>query len=780
MTTSSYLPDVKVEIAFDSGFNTPAGSRTWIDVSQWVEGREAIQINFGRADERTVADANQAQLTLDNVDGRFTANRPASPYYPDVKIGRPLRITSTTTGNMLTPNQASVETSVADWSFNTAFGLYTLGTSLAQSAVRAWHGTKSLLATWSASALGNYAVVTSGPGLTIGETYTFSAYCYVPTGSPSVRAEVAFVSGSALMTTKNAWTRVSTTFVATATSHIFGIYSSPSAGATTCYIDAVMVSVGSEAREFTTVQPTSFVDFLGYIDEWPLEWEDTDAYAKARISASSRLSRLGQSNAKFRSVVEEEILLDAPTAYYTMGEPTGATKANDSSNNSMPTLFQVGGGTAVTFGSATGPGTDGLTAATFAGGKHLYRGEAFSVVEPSITLAIITSTVSQNVFGFDVTTGALPYWIRCSITAAGKLQISRESSVGAWSITGATTVTDGLLHVVSLVCGSAATTLYVDSVSDATTGNLVTPALRSLRVGNAYEIALDSTGTAFTGTIAHFALFDSTLSPARIASQWTAMGSGFAFEYPGNGITRFASYAGIPSGEVSAELGTTLLSLIDPTGKSVVEAMRIIESTESGVLFDAPDNTLTFHDRNHRYAATVGLTLDMDLQQIENGYSPRLDRSSIINDVTATTIDETTSVHVVNASSVADYGTYEETLELATVDTEAPAQAAGWRVNVYGEPSVRVPSLEVNVAVLDSATQLAILGATVGTRMQVINHPAQAQASTADYFIEGYTKTITSTTYSISFNNSPADAFIATLMLDSATRGLLDTNVLAY
>ena len=78
------------------------------------------------------------------------------------------------------------------------------------------------------------------------------------------------------------------------------------------------------------------------------------------ITAVSRTARLGRGN-ELRSVVEEEILADGPDAYYTLGEPEGATQANDSSGNGAAPLFMTGDGPAVVFGNATGPGTDGLT-----------------------------------------------------------------------------------------------------------------------------------------------------------------------------------------------------------------------------------------------------------------------------------------------------------------------------------------------------------------------------------------------------------------------------------
>lgn len=89
------MPTVTVEIAFNATYSTPTASRTWTDVSSYVSLEQGISINYGRQDELSQADANTLSLTLDNRDGRFTPGLSTSPYYPNVKIGRPIRVTST-------------------------------------------------------------------------------------------------------------------------------------------------------------------------------------------------------------------------------------------------------------------------------------------------------------------------------------------------------------------------------------------------------------------------------------------------------------------------------------------------------------------------------------------------------------------------------------------------------------------------------------------------------------------------------------------------------------
>lgn len=90
--------DLKTLIAWDSGFKTPAVDRTWTDVSEYVELKEGIEIKYGRQDELSTADANTLDLELDNTDGRFTWGKASSPYYPNVKLGRPVRLVATIDG----------------------------------------------------------------------------------------------------------------------------------------------------------------------------------------------------------------------------------------------------------------------------------------------------------------------------------------------------------------------------------------------------------------------------------------------------------------------------------------------------------------------------------------------------------------------------------------------------------------------------------------------------------------------------------------------------------
>src|SRR5256885_13923001 len=80
------------------------------------------------------------------------------------------------------------------------------------------------------------------------------------------------------------------------------------------------------------------------------------------------MARLGHGKT-LASIIEVEYLLDSPDAYYTLGEDAGSLQAgNGSAVIQTPlavTPFGGGSNANITFGSATGPSTDSLTAALF-------------------------------------------------------------------------------------------------------------------------------------------------------------------------------------------------------------------------------------------------------------------------------------------------------------------------------------------------------------------------------------------------------------------------------
>jgi hypothetical protein len=622
MPTSNYQADVVVEIAWDSGFRTPAADYTWTDVSQYVELAEGITISGGRQDERSQADANQLSLVLDNSDGRFTAGRSSSPYYPNVKLDRPIRV-------LATP------------------------------------------------------------------------------------------------------------------------------------VD------GAEQTLFT-----------GYVNEWPVEWDGTDAYARTTVTASSRLSRLGL-RAEMRSIVEEAILADSPSAYYTLGEPADSTRANDSSGNGADPLTLAGDSSLpVVFGNAIGPGTDGLTAAEFAGGQYLAR-----------QLDVTTSEVTfETFFRVEASAGAS---VLFSLTYAsgGTVIVSLNASgfivAELWNgsfttMTGAISLFDETHHVALSVNG-ANWTVYVDGVATAPTavGFLLTGAY-TLQLGHS-SAAASSGATSLTGVLAHWAMFDAALT-TQIAFQSVWGLTGFAGDTTDARLERYADLAGIPSAEVDAETGQTTMAHVDTTGQQIVEMLRKVETTEGGVLYDERDGTLTLHNRAHRYVVSSSFTLNMAEQEVEADYTPKYDRTGLLNDVTATNVGSTVTARKSDTDSIDDYGLAAGTIETASDDPDQPLNLASWLVYKNATPRERVPSLTVDALAQVGKTPncSAVLAATLGDKITVSNRPTQAAASSVDYFIEGWTYVIGPESFTVTWNLSPSSPEDQVLVIGDATRGVIGTNPIGF
>lgn len=82
-----------VEAGFGYTLATDPADIVWTDISAFVDVAESgIQISRGASDELSAIQPGSCSMLLDNSDGRFTPGRSASPYYPHVRKGTPIRV----------------------------------------------------------------------------------------------------------------------------------------------------------------------------------------------------------------------------------------------------------------------------------------------------------------------------------------------------------------------------------------------------------------------------------------------------------------------------------------------------------------------------------------------------------------------------------------------------------------------------------------------------------------------------------------------------------------
>jgi hypothetical protein len=661
--------------------------------------RVAGSVTRGRQDELTQVTPGQLGLILDNNDGRFTLGSTTIASPSPIKVDQKIRTKVTPGGNLIgSADAGSFESSVGGWAFNTLLGARTAGTSVAQSAVRATDGTQSLLATWSTTATGNFVGV--AVTTVIGLTYTFAVDVYVPTGSPNVRASAAFIANSAFTSTKDAWVRLTVTFVATATTTTVGIDQVAATAGQTCFIDSAALNLGTTALPFAAGGLT-VTRFTGYVQQWPVEWPSgSDLESTVSITAVDPQAR-GERR-PLLSVIQEEIGLARPDFYYTMGEPTGAAAAADSSGNQAPSMGQWFTGTDVTFGTATGPGTDGLTAATFTnGGKWLRASGNWTPMWGTVSFNTTTITGGGALLlSVNPVLRSPDDWWSIGFDSSGHL--FAENSF-AQAIYTSKNVADGATHVASaiLVPGTPGTILlFLDGVQVATaSGTVLTPlGGGQMEIGNNYaETISHVAGGLLFGGLSTSAAVSGGTAATRFAAIAAASLTGFAGESGTARLTRTASYASLPVGTLDPSL--TNVPFTDITGKSVSEALRQVADAEFGLVFFDGSGNLTFHNRNRVVSKTSpDLTLTADV--LDPGTAFTVDMQGVLNyyQVTATR-HERHAGRPQHAASETTHGRYPGSASYL-VQTDAEALDRGnWIVYTHAEPSPRVGTLVIDVMV---------------------------------------------------------------------------------
>lgn len=552
------------------------------------------------------------------------------------------------------------------------------------------------------------------------------------------------------------------------------------------------VKKGRKIRVSVTNSAGTFLRFVGFVNEWPVTWADASAsVSDVQISASSRMANLGRGKL-LPSVSEIECLSDIPEAYFPLGDSAGSLNAGNVATTVQPqmalTPFGGGSNSNITFGSATGPATDSLTAAQFTrvsatAGAYLASSplQSFnSGSDPSILLEAWMSSSQTQEMGIAQLDAGNSLYLALGTNASGKLiaTYATPATGVVYTITSSATITDGALHHVAVrqttSGGTTSSTLFLDGASAGTSSNSSSQFNLTRLVAGGGLV-----NSAFSGTLAHVVAYSgAAISDSRVNQHYLAGSTGFSGEASGARVRRLALYAGIPDAEIGVETGlSTSITNQDTTGRIPLELMQEVVATEGGVLYDGRDGLLYFHARSHRYNSPVSITLQgSDLMA---SLSPRLDDQGMVNDVTAAR-DGGVSVRSVDTSSVDEYGTYREDLTLLTTSDNEVFDAASWKVYTASIPQVTVPTAEVELARFTAAFQGSVLARDIGDRATLAALPSQAPASSMDFFIEGWTETIADGSHRFVFNLSNANQS-GVWQLDSSIYSLLGTSTrLAY
>jgi hypothetical protein len=533
------------------------------------------------------------------------------------------------------------------------------------------------------------------------------------------------------------------------------------------------VKPGKRIRVSVLRSAVTYFRFDGHVNGWPTAYAAPVARAAlSEITATDRLKRFGEGVGDLRSMLEEEILLDDPAAYYPLAEPQGALSAASVAISPQATLAvsQYGVLGELDFAAGTGPGTDGLGAPLFTptsgtNGKYL-AGDLYTPAGSSTGVSLeawfatAEAPVSRTICSLQTLAGGE---LRLAINASGKLQAFNynpavDDDARLYDFASSPGYNDDRTHQVVLTESRSGSTvtwrLYADGVqftSGTYTAGALPPYSR-LVVGSD-----GASGQVWQGTLSHVAAYSSAISATRVGVHNQAGTTGI-LERTDQRIGRLADYLGIPTADRNLDVGDGQVAGQSASGKAGIEAMREVEATEAGVLFMAGDGDLTFHNRTRRYNTSPAVTLTA--KQLAAAPTFPGDDSFMVNDMTVSRAGASPA-RAVNQASIDEFGLYRDSADIISA-SDGDAQAmADWRVAAYGTPRVRVPNITVEVKKLEavgSSLVAGVLAAEISTKLRVTTLPAGAPASQVDLFVEGWTETIGSKVWWITFNTSPGDA----------------------
>lgn len=763
------LPTVTVKL--DDGTGTYP-----FDVTTLTRLPESLSWSRGRSDEHSDNQPGSIAFAFDNTTGAFTAGR---------------------ANLIVAPSSSFEDATVGAWTaVNSA--------AVANSVVRALSGTHSMRVTWPT---GTGIPVPAGQmtlaGLTIGQTYTYSAFVYVPAGSVDVKLAVFTLGNSAVMSTKDAWTRITITVVATATSHLLQIVPQ---GATTAgqtaYVDYVEVVVGTSATYAVT--PDQGVRLLvngatrwaGSLQAAPVSWPSgDDTLALVKAAATDPLARLSRWQLETATVLE--VLKDSPSGFWPLNEDSQfATQGRDLSGQQVALAIYNGGPfadpniTLATFGqdlgtpdgakgvqlnsAAGGIGNEDLRPAGGDGHGLTYTGSSLHV-EVTFNLSDKLGTGKIELVQFSDGVGTNINGV-IELTA-GNLAVKR----GLGDVTYNVTIPNKAgLHTVALDTDGTSSHIWYDhAIVDSRAGFAHSYDLTDyFAVGSLFV----SPGTGDITCVVGNVIVGPKLGDTRTGVHQDAVMNDLSGETVTARITRVVGYTSIPLGTIDAA-GDTILGEAGQGGRSVLDVLAEIAAADLG---DA------FADANGAVSYVAGASLVAVLtpaiigsQWLDETTEVIVDMFGVVNKATGQSSSGGNAFGpIVDEASVDAHGDYPQSYAW-NVNTDAQVlDRTSWIVATYSEPTPRVGQLVLDLLTMDATTLTAALTLDLAAYLRVTGMPAQTPGGTQlDLIVESITETIAATltdsVWTLTLNLS-AKALRTAWLLDDTTYSVLDSTTKLY
>lgn len=692
--------------------------------------------------------------------------------------------------------------------------------TLAQSTAQAWDGTHSLAITFNGSS--------DFPGFGFrtvpGQTYTMSAYVYLPAGV-TVQAVFANYPGAlgttiatASTSTAGAWTRLVMTGVPSGALGVCGFKMTGGSFPATVYVDAVQLELSSTASPFTISGPTWYNLYTGYIERYPQRWDMAGFRGLKPLECVDALSPMS------RTAISQSY-----AATISADSPNLVIPYNDKSSPQTVQLPQGG----QPFLGYTALGTDGQV--NFAGDTFLDGSEAVSLLQQNLNnntnyTSMITNQgtvqgqLAMNPQAFTIecwlkSSSGMPYFGAAALTPGENLKtkpfgptygIGWLSFVGGdlgWyyydpngnspngGLPGWNGFPDGQWHyLVIRLTGSNQLNAVVDN---AIGGYASISPSGSVQLNNFYLDAQTYwTNPVTEFAVANLACYPAALSNAQVAAHYQR-GIGYLGELSGSRAQRLlAQYWS--SSNIFWDYGKTKMAPdFGYNGRFLLDVLQEIAQTENGATWADAAGVVHQDSRETRYtysrSATSRYTFgentaagELPYLSVEYDYDPTYvySQANITSGGSGTQL-----APVVNATSQAAYGQRILSLTLQTQNDWDAQQAAQFYVQRYakpaGAPGTNVPPRITKMTldpVANPALWDAVLSIDLDDRITVKRRTSAGVTVSGDYYVEkiDHHAAGDASTWTADYELSPVWISQAWILGDSVKSVLGSTTVCVY
>lgn len=778
-----------VEVDFTQGPpHTPGNSRKSIDTPINRVAVQEVGIDRGRVYELDQTTAGTATLKIYDPLENLNPQNASSPYNTggnQLQSYRCVGISALwpTTGNLY---NSSVN-STFDPSFESGISNFTAGggTTLATSTAHVFAGSNALLVTQGGNTSSAWpsAVVEGVAGMTV----TVSVYAYL-TGGCRLQIQCPDGTNSSVLSTQTTFTRITVTYT-TQECRDKIVFAGTNVATPTYWLDAMQVEWGTSASTFTTTGPVRYPLYTGYMERWPMQYED---YGNRAVSAAQAvdaiaiLSRTGITQSYAATIAADSPLLYAPfnnvasmtTATIGTGFAGAVPKELPNSSNGS---FQWAGDTfpdgdqALVINQRNANSTPTVTL--------VGNVTDFQIVNQPISLSTKGCTVeiwckqASGVIKIVDLTEAWNFTLEADATGAsavnvqtwaGKIQFqlvdpstSTSLLVPAASVNPAVSgFPDSQWHYYAYSFNSNGTgwTLTVDGVETTTT-----IALGVKNIG--YQLIEFLTSTAngdpqCQQSLGRMGIYNRDIGATTRLSHYNR-GNCYLGEVSGARVSRLLT--AFWGGPMSVAAGyMKMASDGSYNTRTVLDVLQEIQDSEHGLLYANASGTVVFEDRTSRYAtqtATVAFgenpTGASPVEYPYSAYAADFDPTYVFTQANLERPANTTFAPVVNATSQAMYG---QRILTQTVQCNSDfdlTQAATFYLARYAAPKTRITTLT-----LDPASQPGlwpvVLGLEISQRVTV-HRRTGALSTSGDYYIEKISHRISSEngTWTVDLQLSP-------------------------